>query len=85
MCETKRIIKRIINEWDPIDLLHHAPDDEYHIAIDIIRELIKLTSNEHELSRAIYSIFVAFYNEDNFLKPKSESLEMARKIIASSK
>ena len=22
-------VKRIIDEWDPIDLLSHAPDDEY--------------------------------------------------------
>ena len=33
-------IKKIINSWDPLDLLSFTPDDEYDTEIRTIRDII---------------------------------------------
>ena len=38
----KSIVTTIINNWDPIDLLPYAPQDEYHVEIDLIVKLMAL-------------------------------------------
>ena len=39
------IIKKVIDKWDPIDLLDHAPPDEYDIESWEI--LLKFQNKEH--------------------------------------
>ena len=57
-------IKHIIDCWDPIDLLYHAPDDEYCVEIMAIERLCKQTTNVNSLAAGIYSVFCrAFVGE----------------------
>lgn len=44
-----RIIKEIIDSWDPIDILAFSPNDEYHTEISAIEQLLHTTNNEYEL------------------------------------
>ena len=34
-------VKRIIDEWDPMDLLSHTPMDEYHSEIEEIQQWLR--------------------------------------------
>lgn len=53
-------IKNIINDWEPIDLLSHAPDDEYHSEIKEIEKLLETTKRCTDLAEGIYNIFITF-------------------------
>ena len=75
-------IKQIINAWDPIDLLYHAPEDEYHSEIEDIDAALKQTTDVVTLSDFIYNIFTKSFG-CNFQKTKQECLEIANKIIGS--
>lgn len=74
-------IKKIIDKWDPIDLLSHAPDDEYHSEISQIEALLKTTSNDLELiANGIYSVFSKSF-QGEFSKTKDECKEIAKLIL----
>ena len=75
------IIKTIIDEWDPIDLLSHAPSDEYHSEIEEIEQLLKSAKDKVELSTGIYNIFIKSFGEFSFQKAKSECDAIAQKIL----
>ena len=51
-------IKKIIDNWDPIDLLFHAPDDEYDSEIQQIYHLLCMTDDSADLAEGIFKIFV---------------------------
>ena len=74
-------VKMIIDEWDPIDLLSHAPDDEYHSEIDAIVQLSKSTADINELAFGIYNVFVKAFGGDVFQKTQSECAGIAWKIL----
>ena len=38
-------IKKIINSWDPLDLLDIAPEDEYETEIRDLRDIVIETEN----------------------------------------
>lgn len=79
-------VKKIIDNWDPIDLLCcYAPDDEYHSEIEEIAELLEVTEDVNEVSEGIYKIFVASFGEDTFNKPKSECTKIAQLILSNKK
>ncbi|EYE87193.1 hypothetical protein Q428_14670 [Fervidicella metallireducens AeB] len=74
-------IKKIIDKWDPIDLLSHAPDDEYHSEISEIGELLKTSSNDLELiADGIYTVFSKSFRGE-FSKTKDECKEIAKLIL----
>lgn len=75
-------VKRIIDEWDPIDLLSHAPDDEYHSEIAEIGELLNLSKDFSELAEGIYQVFSNSFGKDVFCKSRSECAMIAQKIIS---
>lgn len=75
------IVKTIIDKWDPIELLSHAPNDEYHSEIKEIEYLLSLTNDPIELSNSIYEIFVESFGKDVFRKTKSECTQIAQMIL----
>ena len=76
-------VKAIIDEWDPIDLLSHAPSDEYHSEIEEVERLLKSTKNVTELAISIYNVFLESFDADIFQKTQSECILIAQKILSS--
>ena len=76
MIEFGNDIKKIINSWDPLDLLDIAPEDEYETEIREIRDITIETKNidEEILTYAIKGIFENSFSDeyrfDNFVVRK---------------
>ena len=75
-------LKEIIDRWDPMDLLNHAPNDEYHSEIEEIEGLINSSKDISELAEGIYKVFAKSFGENNFCMSRSECAVIAKKIIA---
>ncbi|KYZ75243.1 hypothetical protein AXX12_13855 [Anaerosporomusa subterranea] len=75
-------LTEIINEWDPIDLMSHAPDDEYELEIKMIRNIINDISNEFEVAQIIYDIFLETCGKELFKKSVEDCAIIAKKIMA---
>ena len=75
-------VKRIIDEWDPIDLLSHAPDDEYHSEIEEIGYLLHMTDDSVELAEGIFNVFVESFGNDTFNKSKEECEHIAQILLS---
>jgi len=76
------IVKTIIDDWDPINLLSHAPDDEYHSEIREIECLLNSTKDYRELAEGIYNIFLKSFGEITFQKTVSECAEIAKIMLS---
>lgn len=72
----------ILNEWDAIDLMSHAPDDEYNLEVKKIRTLLQKTSDVKELAKGIQEIFLDTCGSDVFKKTYEDCLPIAKKILA---
>lgn len=75
-------VKRIIDKWDPIDLLSHAPDDEYHSEIEEIRYLLHMTDDSGKLAEGIFHVFVEAFGKDTFNKSKDECEHIAQILLS---
>ena len=53
-----RSVKAIINQWDPADLLMHAPENEYHSEIEAIESFVATCSDIIALRR-VYSHIIS--------------------------
>lgn len=74
-------MSQIINGWDPIDLLSHAPTDEYEIEIKLIIDLLEKSRTTDELANNIYEIFSKRFGTDVFTKQYQECIEVAKKLL----
>ena len=74
-------VKTVINTWDPIDLLSHAPKDEYHSEIKEVEELLKSTNNVYDLAEGIYNIFLNSFGQEAFQKTKYDCILIAKKLL----
>ena len=81
----KERIKKIIDEWDPIDLLPFAPPDEYDYEINKIYSVIEDKVNiEHQyLSEIIYNVFKKTFGEDVFLESELYKLLFCEALVRS--
>ena len=61
-------IKQIIDEWDPIGLLVHAPIDEYSQECQKIAERISETCSLELAGKVIYEVFSESFGNDTFDK-----------------
>ena len=75
-------IKSVINEWDPIELLAHAPEDEYHSEIEEIAEILCLTNSTTELANTIYQVFMRSFGEGVFTSNIDECKLVAQKLLS---
>lgn len=74
-------LTRIINSWDPIDVMSHAPDDEYNLEVEMIANLLKKTTDVNELAKGISDIFLDTCGKVFFKKSLKECLDTAKKIL----
>lgn len=74
--------KCIINEWDPVGLLSHSPEDEYCVEIDKIQALLCMTDNLLELTEGIYALFVESFGKEAFNKSKEECYQIAELLLS---
>ncbi|MBA9027633.1 DUF1871 family protein [Peribacillus huizhouensis] len=72
--------KRIINKWDPMKLLLHAPDDEYEEEILLINDVLALTSDVNQVANEIKAAFIKMFGYD-FKRSYNDCLEIAKKIL----
>ena len=72
------IIMKIINEWDPIGLLNHAPQNEYDE--EIYENYNKYIDDSVALSVIIFSTFKNSFGS-TFLNSINDCELIARKII----
>ncbi|QVY62589.1 DUF1871 family protein [Cytobacillus gottheilii] len=52
-----KLVKKTINEWDPIGVLPDAPDDEYEFEVAQIVTLLNKADTEEALSEGLAEIF----------------------------
>ena len=79
-----KIVKKIINEWDPAGLFPMAPIDEYELEICRIVDYIDSTKivQVDDLSERIESVFTKTFGDDSFGKNIEDCKTVAKKIIA---
>lgn len=78
-------IKKIINKWDPLDLLYSSQEDEYETEIKAIRNLIINNKNisKELLAKKIKKIFEYYFL--NLYNSKDETeINIATKLIKKS-
>lgn len=74
-------IATIINAWDPINLLSHAPTNEYEMEILRISDLLRETNQEEELAGWIYEVFRYSFGPTVFKRTYEDCLRIARELI----
>lgn len=72
------IIKREIDKWDPIDLLSHAPSDEYDIESRKI--LSKFQDDIEKNGMIIYEVFSEEFGI-TFTKSIGDCVRIAKKMM----
>lgn len=72
--------KQIINQWDPMNLLSHAPDDEYEEEIILINDFLAQTKDVDQVANEINTIFIKMFGAD-FKNGYNDCLEIAKKIL----
>ncbi|MDO4398066.1 MAG: DUF1871 domain-containing protein [Oscillospiraceae bacterium] len=72
------IIKKEIDKWDPIDLLNHAPLNEYDSESKEI--LLKFQNNIEQNGTVIYEVFSKAFGI-TFTKSVDECVSIAKKIM----
>lgn len=80
-------VKRIIDMWDPIDLLKvDSPKDEYSAEAKIILNSILHEGNTNvlELANTISNVFIAAFGEDVFDKDIEACKQVAKNILRDS-
>ena len=75
--KTFKLIKRIINNWDPIGLLPSAPDDEYEMEIGRIVSLLNKAESVNVFAGGISSTFNKYFDVNI---TDEECLPVAQKI-----
>lgn len=75
-------VKKVIDDWDPIDLLPYAPNDEYSSEIAEIENMLRLCNNAVELSSGIYKVFLKAFGEDVFKRPEYECYQIAERLLS---
>ena len=75
-------IKSIIDQWDPLLLLHMTPDDEYDLEIKKIVKFINASDyiNDSELAKEIQNIFLLAFGS-SFHKDYDTCIEISKKIL----
>ena len=76
-------ISKIINDFDPLDLIPFAPQDEYCDEIKEIGDFIQsnLNCDVDTLAQQIYKIFLSHLGSNVFTKSIEECRDVAQKIL----
>ena len=80
--EILKIVKKVVNEWDPVDLLaFDCPEDEYAIEIQRITTATLRANTVEDLAREIDDILNEFFDGD--YKKSKDCFMIADKILKS--
>lgn len=74
-------VAKIINNWDPINLLSFCPEDEYEQEIELVKGYINKLITTDKLAERIFDIFCSQFGEDVFLKDIEDCKKIARQIL----
>ena len=74
-------VKTIIDEWDPIDLLAYAPEDEYDFEIKEIEQILALQVDVDQLAVEIFRVFTEEFGTEEFKKSLEECRNIAGKTL----
>ncbi|MED4781964.1 DUF1871 family protein [Brevibacillus choshinensis] len=74
-------LTELINSWDPTNLMSHAPDDEYELEVQMIKQLLITTLDDNDLAKGIQNIFLETCGSVFFKKNYEECLVVAKKIL----
>lgn len=78
--ETLKVVEKIVNEWDPVNLLAiDCPDDEYEFEIQQITSATIRANTAEELAGRINDILYKAFEED--FKKSNDCLMIADKIL----
>nr|WP_106779137.1 DUF1871 family protein [Lysinibacillus timonensis] len=78
--ETLKVVEKIVNEWDPVNLLAiDCPDDEYEFEIQQITSATIGANTAKELAGKINVILYKAFEED--FKKSNDCLMIADKIF----
>lgn len=80
MGDLRQGIVSIINSWDPIGLMTHAPDDEYNPEVDEILGLVVTAQDDDSLAQGIFQVFVRQFGDDTFHGSMEDCVRVARDI-----
>lgn len=77
------IIRKIINDWDPVGFFPMAPKDEYVIEIKKIYEFVSANQNlkVQTLAETINGIFVKSFVADVYDQNMEQCMLIAEKIL----
>ena len=59
-----QIVKEVIDDWDPKQLLHLTPEDEYDPEIRLIVDLLPTATSVEKLAVVIHGVFVKMFSVD---------------------
>lgn len=62
-----QIVKEVIDEWNPVDLLSHTPEDEYEPEIRDIVSRLPTVNFVDELAAVIHEIFIKWFGENSII------------------
>lgn len=74
-------IKKIIDKWDPIDLLYFTPKDEYDFEIKRILSSISHDATIETLGSFVYKVFIDSFGEITFQKSLEDCKAIAKNIL----
>lgn len=78
----KKLIKEVIDGWDPIGLFPDCPSDEYSMEIDEIFSVANQKSETaEELGEIVYKVLKKYF-DGSFTKTKTECIRIAEKIAS---
>lgn len=75
------LVKSVIDDWDPVDLLIYAPNDEYDLEIKEIRNLLSKTDDATQLAKGIFTIFLESFGKEVFKKNEAECKKIAQLLL----
>ena len=75
-------IKKIIDDWDPSDLLSGTHPDVYHAEADIIEVLIIATQDVNILAKCIHQLFIKMFGANQFKCTIDDCMPIAERILA---
>ena len=75
-------VKTVIDNWDPIELLTHAPKDEYALKCKKIYNLITSNTSVEFIARTIFTVFAQSFGKELFNKTLKECTVIAKKILS---
>ena len=59
-----QIVKEVIDDWDPKQLLHLTPEDEYGPEIRLIVDLLPTANPAEKIAVVIHEVFVKMFSVD---------------------